>query len=319
MGEHPHQGVIEAVAHLSDSYAKALCTEQALIDNDVSYEGSVVDDGLRQLSASFLRLADALMEPFGVADVLQTVEETIADGPSVPDLGAPESIRFQIVMAIVDAALAARQEERGDDDCPCGEPGCGEAPGLGIEVDPADRQRAADALCAIGRVLVEPGECPDTGHARILVEGHDFDEELVRQTLQLAEGGPVAVLPEGHTHAMPVALTDEMIEIAAHALADEEGETSWRQMAETALRAGLKRAGRGERTHILVPREALAWASATAKDLAAMQRETEPGADPADYLKGHSPADHEAWAETFAAAERGEHVEWPDRDTQEGR
>lgn len=118
--EHPHQGVIEAVAYLSDAYAKVLCSLEALEEGRVPGDGPHVLRGVDATAAAAVCLetaADALMEPFGVANVLQTVEEYIAgrrvDPPWAVDLGwtnAPGN-RALIVRAILDAALAAHQEE----------------------------------------------------------------------------------------------------------------------------------------------------------------------------------------------------------------
>jgi hypothetical protein len=126
VGEHPHQGRIQAVAHLSDMYAKAECAIEALAEDGIFSPGEAIDDARHEL----VRAADEIVEPFGVANVLQTVEETIVNGNPVPDLGEPESIRFQIVMAIVDTADAAREDDPvvipndgREHDCLCGASG----------------------------------------------------------------------------------------------------------------------------------------------------------------------------------------------------
>ena len=77
----------------------------------------------------------------------------------------------------------------------------------------------------------------------------------------------------------PSGITDEMVQAAALALADEEGETSWRQMAETALRAGLELQA-GERTPATSPTDPRQIGSDAIDAFVAAIRDHEPN----DYL-----------------------------------
>lgn len=124
MGEHPHLGRVQAVAYLSDMYATSYCAEAALNEDGVSvafYAGGHP----RNVRALLADQADLILEPLGVANVLQTVEETIAGGSPIIERASDGAIwwaaggdrgvlraRIAIVTAIVDTALAARQEER---------------------------------------------------------------------------------------------------------------------------------------------------------------------------------------------------------------
>lgn len=117
MSEHPHAGRIAAVAHLSAAYALALCAEQALDDHNVADDEYGIAATL-SLGEAFHDLADHWMEPCGVANVLQTVEEWLANGTRVPSvtmcgvaLPAQYTSRPSIVTAIVDARQAAKADE----------------------------------------------------------------------------------------------------------------------------------------------------------------------------------------------------------------
>jgi hypothetical protein len=126
VSEHPHLGRIQAVAHLSAAHALVECAAEAAGDA-LLYDagGATIEHPLDVIVGRLYAAADELMEPCGVANVLQTVEEWLADGSAVPDLGAPESVRLQIVMAIVDARQAALEDEReATADVPACERGC---------------------------------------------------------------------------------------------------------------------------------------------------------------------------------------------------
>lgn len=114
MSEHPHQGRITAVAYLSTGYAAVDMCSQSLEERVI-----VVDDGVVTLLGTSARtlclLADEIMEPLGVANVLQTIEEVLeADGvpAGLAFKSGNENGRAEIVRWLIDGRQAADQDER---------------------------------------------------------------------------------------------------------------------------------------------------------------------------------------------------------------
>jgi hypothetical protein len=99
------EGRIAAVAHLSAARALVDCAWEALQEHGALPEdrvGSYVDLSVHE---NLDALADKIMEPFAVANVLQTIEETIGAASVGID-------RAAIVRAIVDVRQAAKDDER---------------------------------------------------------------------------------------------------------------------------------------------------------------------------------------------------------------
>lgn len=113
---------IQAVAHLSQAHALVQCSFEALMEAGENPFRLPVDYDL--LSGRLEIAADRLIEPFGVCNVLQTVEETIADGAPIidrddaglatwvagGDRGVPRA-RRAVVRSLVEAREAARTDE----------------------------------------------------------------------------------------------------------------------------------------------------------------------------------------------------------------
>lgn len=107
--EHPHAGRIAAVAHLSAAYARAMCAEQAL--DDLQTHGDDYAEQLLALGQAFEAAADAIVEPCGIANVLQAVEEVAAgETADLTNVHVTHRGREQIIRAMIDVAASAHRE-----------------------------------------------------------------------------------------------------------------------------------------------------------------------------------------------------------------
>jgi hypothetical protein len=114
---------VQAVAHLSAARALVECADCALEEAGVpTPEWSPQEPGLTLSSDAIYHLntmADALMEPYEIARVLDTVEEVVAANgltalPSAPSRSGryiSRHGRAAIVHALIDARADARQDE----------------------------------------------------------------------------------------------------------------------------------------------------------------------------------------------------------------
>lgn len=124
--EHPHAGRIAAVAHLSAARALIECASTALEEHGVEFvypRVKVIAEKFGSELRTLDALADEIMEPCEVANVLQTVEEMMATGVSSEvgrallaashEIGAYSSSqrRERLVRAIVDARQTAKEDE----------------------------------------------------------------------------------------------------------------------------------------------------------------------------------------------------------------
>lgn len=284
-GEHPHQGVIQAVAHLSDAYAKALSADHEPGEHNADIYSI---EAMATLGEAFHDLADHWMEPFGVADVLQTVEETIAAGRPIieryPDgatrwvAGGDRGVlraRVAIVTAIVDTADVAREDEQ-EPSMPSFEP-----------FEPDELDDVATILADIRHSLDPWGGTTPPDHS--LTE----QAEDVQKLVELEARGRVEAREALRELATAIQAPTEFTPEASRARAA--------LLNATATLEG------GERTHILVPREGVVKAAWFAR----CRAKSPVGLDARSEAK--------LWEEALLAAERGEHVEWPAIDTQEGR
>lgn len=106
------EGRIAAVAHLSAALALIDCAWDAITDEDVEPDSPEEQRWSRKIAwarEAMTEAADTLMEPCEIANVLQTVEETIeARGPAPVD----HALRAHIVAALIDVRQAAKDDER---------------------------------------------------------------------------------------------------------------------------------------------------------------------------------------------------------------
>lgn len=116
---------VQAVSHLSAARALVECADCALEEAGVPTPEWFPDDACAALTLSsdviyhLNAMADALMEPYSVARVLDTVEEVVAANgltalPSAPSRSGryiSRHGRAAIVHALIDARADARQDE----------------------------------------------------------------------------------------------------------------------------------------------------------------------------------------------------------------
>lgn len=120
MTAHPHAGRIAAVAHLSAARALIDCAYEALDEHRITirYDPDPDAEDYPDVRDALDALADDLMRPCEVANVLQTVEEVIAVGAgvrAVTGLDDGPVGRAEIVRGLVDARLAAKEDEPDED------------------------------------------------------------------------------------------------------------------------------------------------------------------------------------------------------------
>lgn len=105
------EGRIAAVAHLSAALALIDCAAEAMEEHGVMFapeRANWISGALTGTRGHLHMLADAIVEPCEIANVLQTVEETIeARGPAPVD----HELRAHIVAALVDVRAAAKDDE----------------------------------------------------------------------------------------------------------------------------------------------------------------------------------------------------------------
>lgn len=98
MSEHPHAGRIAAAAHLSAALALVECAWETLAEDGIYSPAEQSSIG-----TELQRVADEIMEPCEIANVLQTVDEVLATGKVAG--------RLEILRVLVDARQAAKDDE----------------------------------------------------------------------------------------------------------------------------------------------------------------------------------------------------------------
>jgi hypothetical protein len=107
MPEHPHEGRLQAVAHLSQMYALADCAKEALAEDGIRSPLAAIND----VRAELRRACDEIMEPCELVNVLDQVEDTIANGEDRVEWHPGHGGRLSIVKALVDQRSAVAVDQ----------------------------------------------------------------------------------------------------------------------------------------------------------------------------------------------------------------
>lgn len=101
------EGRIITTVHLSNARVALDLAMEAMEDYEVMFvpeRADAVREHARQVREHLAALADEIMEPFGIANVLQMIEEVVAHGETAD--------RREILCASVDAREDAMEDER---------------------------------------------------------------------------------------------------------------------------------------------------------------------------------------------------------------